>query len=219
MNAACATFPSRWGAFGLGASFFGSGRWSEQRMVLTYARSYGVKLAWGVSAKVLRWRADFSGSGSNYTGSELSRTLFSFDVGGIWDFGPFAGLDRFRVGAAVRDVSRPDLSSSEGAGARIPMDALLGTLFEIQRCRGVLDLSLCDGEVKISGGIERVFPGVIDTFLRIGGAGMPGDGEGAEISLGIGVAVGRIEADYAYTYSMTVGDLGGNHRMSVGYAF
>ena len=101
----------------------------------------------------------------------------------------------------------------------MPLQVLFGALFEKGTYRGVLDLSPCDDETKISGGIERAFPGIVETFLRIGGAGIPGDGEGGEMNFGIGVAAGRIEVDYAYTHSMTIGDLGGDHRMSVGYTF
>ena len=212
-------FPSRWGALGIDASLFGSGRWSEQRILLTYARLYGANVAWGISTKVLRWHADFSGSGSKYTGSELSRTVFSVDVGGIWAPGFLTCLECFQIGAAVRNLSRPNVSATGSKDARMPLQVLFGALFDRDTYRGVLDLSLCDDAMKISGGIERAFPGIVETFLRIGGAGIPGDGEGGEMSFGIGVAVGGIEADYTYTHSMTIGDLGGNHRMSVGYAF
>ena len=56
--------------------------------------------------------------------------------------------------------------------------SLFGALFERGTYLGVLDLSLCDDTMKISGGIERAFPGIVEMFLRIGGAGTPGDGDG-----------------------------------------
>jgi hypothetical protein len=211
------------GNFGLGAAVFNSSMWKENIFYASYAREIYKSFAVGGNLKLLGWSAAAAPGES-----ALSYFGFTFDAGASYTIKDIFENSDLRLGAVIRNITEPDISSSGNGNANLPAAIGGGAAFVSNFYNYIVSVDAIYSEetFKIKTGAE--FTGLkqkimeIDTrfLLRVGFDGIIGDSPFQQKGLngGFGLYINNFKLDYAYVFPLELEAAGGSHKFSLSYS-
>lgn len=212
------------GNVGIGATFFNSELWTEYTFHGVYARELFNDFSAGASIKVLGWSAEAAPGEA-----ALSYFGFTFDVGAHYSLNNIFEGEDLNLGLSVRNITQPSISSSGSDDAKLPMQIAAGFSFISRNYNYLIacDLVKQDDELAIKTGAE--FLGLNEEFFGYGTSFTLRTGynsvlqsdftEQRGLSAGFGLSVEQLTIDYAYLFPLVLSNAGGDHKISLTYAF
>lgn len=212
------------GNVGVGATFFNSELWTEYTFQGVYAREFFDNFSAGASVKILGWSAEAAPGEA-----ALSYFGFTFDAGAQYSLKNIFEGEDLNFGLSVRNITQPSISKSGSDDAKLPMILAAGFSFV---SRNYNYLIACDfvkenDELSIKTGAE--FLGLNQEFFGYGASFTLRTGYNSVIqsdftdqrglSAGFGLSVEQLTIDYAYLFPLVLSNAGGDHKISLTYAF
>lgn len=219
------------GTIGFGATNLWADLYGENVFYLSYARKVGSGLGLGGNLKWLRWSAE--GYTDPVTGeSEGGRSWsgFSLDLGLLYALRSkrllhFTKADGLQLGLVLFNINQPSVAENGSDQAKLPMGFEGGIVYLKGGSKSLLSFSRRDEKSRLHLGQEielwaRQSPLGLSTFLiRAGAQAMLSDQKGGEFDFGCGFTLRKALFDYAYVLPLALRDVGGCHKISIGYAF
>jgi len=210
------------GTFGVGGTFFNTNLWKESMFIASYGRTIYAGFSIGGSVKVLQWSAAAPPGESS-----LSYIGLSFDAGAHCVLNNIFEGNDLRLGVVLRDITQPSIAKNGASDAKLPLKVDVGAAYISTTYNYLIAVSLSKeaDDIKLRGGAELVglsgeILGNPSAFLlRVGGAGIINNKTQGELNGGFGINLGSLNIDYAYVYYFEISNLGGSHKISLGYSF
>jgi len=232
---AAITLPcGRFFTFGAAATSLNVPSYNENIFCASAAKRLPLHFAVGVNVKLLRWSATgYYDAETGLRDNNFSKTTLSFDVGAIYIspelsetfLGCFIKNGRIQAGVFLSDITQPSIAENGSDAGRLPFGIDVGLAYVSEKITFAGSLLNRDERTRVRFGCEftalSVFSSQWNTriLLRGGGNRMLSDHEGGEVDVGFGLSLHTINIDYAYLYPLVLEDLGGSHRVSLGYSF
>lgn len=208
--------PLAGGRLGIGLAGLAGGFYSETGAALGYGRQVGTRLRAGVDLRLLRWSADgYRDPGTGLADADWSGSGLALGGGLGWSVG-YLGEGRFGLGVSARNLNEPDVS--HGGGTGLPRHLTAGVSYDAPALGLELDVERVDGRNRVRAGGEYRVRAPVDLRLRGGMTGTAGEGVGGDVTGGVGLRLGRLQVDYAYSYSPQIATEG-QQRLSLQYSF
>ena len=206
LNSLAGVVPVGNGSIHAGLSILDFSGWKEQIAAVGYGKGLFDRVAVGGTIRFSGWRAE-----------ALSHRSFSLDFGGTYEAGWIFPEIYLRLGAALSNVNRANISAGGYVAGKTPIGVTLGASINMVQEEILVD-------VEHRGGISQVRMGYETRSLGWGGArlrfGMVAWSVKniREIDAGLGRYWKQWNLDYAYSLPVfTAGGLGGIHRFSIGF--
>lgn len=218
------------GTLGFGATNLWADLYGENIFYLSYARKMGNGLSLGGSFKFLRWSADGYTDPEGLSESGHSWNGWTFDVGLLYALRSekllrFMGADGLQLGLSVLNVNRPSTAKNGADDAKLPMGFEGGLVYMRGQYKGLLSFSRRDSMSRLHFGQELDLlaqgsrSGSASFQIRAGAFKTLSEESGGELDFGCGFALRKALLDYAYVFPLALRDVGGCHKVSIGYTF
>lgn len=215
------------GNVGLGVKSFSSAFWKENEIVGTYAQdAFGV-LSVGGSAKLLQWSTPSPSGRLAQPEAGYSKITLSFDVGAQTTIKDIVPDNDVTIGFMMGDFTRPSIAQNGSSDASLDLKMSLG----VQYFSRVYNYAVT-AHYTIMGSVQRLGVGTeilamktslldeeAEVVVRVGGGGQLQSGQQGDINGGLGLSVGGLTMDYAYTIQTELQYVGGTHHISLRYFF
>jgi hypothetical protein len=196
----------RRGSVRYGFSVLHAEGWTEQAVVTGYGYPLTSRLAIGVDLKGLRWKA-----------GDRSHTIWSLNTGVMYETGWFNPTTRLRAAVLVKDINSPNLSVRGAGGGKLSARGAVAIMLTVGDQTVSLDMEPGGSVAEVRFGYETPMKSLEGATLRLGGRMNAVTFDSGELDAGFGYAQHGLQIDYAYTYPLLISDIGGVHRVSVGY--
>jgi hypothetical protein len=137
----------------------------------------------------------------------------------------FLDAERIQLGLAAFNINQPAAADNGADEAKVPLGFEAGVLYQREQVKLLLSYSHRDEKSKLHMGGEtelwnQYSPlGQIAMMVRAGGLTLLSDGQGGELDFGCGFMLRNVLIDYAFVYPLALEDVGGCHKVSIGYTF
>ncbi len=220
--------------FGAAVTSLNVSAYNENIFIGTAAVRLPFNLSVGANVKLYRWSATgYYDPDTGIRDKDFSNTTFSFDAGALYIspelgetfLGKFIPSGKIQAGLYVSDLLQPSIAENGSDAAKIPRYIEGGIAYLNESFTLAASLQNGNERTKLRLGCEikaiSAFSADWTTtlLLRGGGAKVLSDFQGGEIDAGFGLLVRGIAIDYAYLHPTELRDVGGSHRISLGYSF
>ena len=206
LNALNATGPLWGGGLQTGLSLLSATGWREEVATLAYGRALHPRMALGGGFNTRAWKA-----------GDLSHRVWSLDLGAIYEAGWVHPRAYLRLGLVARDLNRPNIAAGGQAAGRTSRAFVLAASLVLADQEVLVDIERRDSRTAVRAGYETGTASLAGARFRLGGSALGPNWSHRELDVGIGHNWKQWHFDYAYTYSLHLTELGGGHRLSVGY--
>ncbi|NKB68672.1 MAG: hypothetical protein GKR89_16535 [Candidatus Latescibacteria bacterium] len=206
LNALNGAGPLWGGGLQAGLSLLGAPGWREEVATLAYGRALHPRIALGGGLNTKAWKA-----------GNLSRRVWSVDLGALYEVGWIHPLVYLRLGLVGRNLTRPNIAVGGQDAGQTPRAVVLAAAFVLAEQEFLVDLERSGGRTALRAGYETRTVSLAGARFRFGGSAMGPNWSNKELDVGLGHDWKQWHFDYAYTYSLHLTELGGGHRLSVGY--
>lgn len=196
--------PFRYGALQAGVSLLSAEGWREDVAALGYGRALHPRVALGGVLRTSAWQA-----------GDLSRRVWSLDVGGTYEMGYVHPRVAVRLGLLLKDLNRVNLAAGGQAAGKRSRGLVAAASLTFGARQILMDVERRDGQTEVRGGYETGVISLADARFRVGGSAFGPDWSGEQVNVGIGQDWKQWHFDYAYTYPLQLSALGGMHRFSL----
>lgn len=206
LNGLAVAGPLKGGGLQAGLSFLNAEGWHEQVAILGYGRALHPRVALGSGLRTSAWKA-----------GDLSRRIWSLDLGGTYEVGFVHPRVYVRLGLVAKNLNRANIAAEGQATGKTPRKWVMATSISLGEQRLLIDVERRDGRTEVRAGYEARTVSLGGARFRMGGSALGPGWSGKELNAGIGHNWKQWYFDYAYTYPLRLSELGGMHRLSVGY--
>jgi hypothetical protein len=218
---------SRFGTLGLAVTNLWADLYGENVFYLSYGRSLADHLSLGANLKMLRWSAEgYTDAETGQSESGLSWSGLALDMGLLYRLNRrLLGADGVQLGLALFNINQPSAADNGSEDARIPLGIEAGLVYLKDNFKLLLSYSRRDHKNRLHVGQElelwnqQYRLGTVSFSIRAGGFALFSEGDGGELDFGCGFALRNALVDYAYVYPLALRDVGGCHKISIGYGF
>jgi hypothetical protein len=219
------------GTLGFGFTNLWADLYNENMFYLSYAREVGSGLGLGGNLKLLRWSAEgYTDPETGQSEGGRSWSGFSLDFGLLYALRSegllhFTRADGLQLGLALFNINQPSVAENGSDEAKLPLGFEGGIVYLKGGYKSLLSFSRRDDKTRLHLGQEielwaRQSPLGPSTFLIRGGAlAMLSDQRGGEFDFGCGFTIRKALFDYVYVFPLALRDVGGCHKISIGYTF
>jgi hypothetical protein len=220
--------------FGAAVTSLNVSAYNENIFFGTVAARLPFNVSVGANVKLYRWSTTgYYDPDTAIRDKDFSKTTFSFDAGVLYVspelsetiLGKFIKSGRLQVGLQISDLLRPSIAENDSKAGKLPLVIDGGVAYINESFTFAASIFNRDEMTKLRLGCEvealSVFSAEWATKLLLRGGGSRGlsDFQGGEFDAGFGLLVRGIAIDYAYLHPMELRDVGGSHRISLGYTF
>jgi hypothetical protein len=206
LNGLAVAGPCRGGGLQAGLSFLNAEGWREQVAILGYGRALHPRLALGSGLRTSAWKA-----------GDLSRRVWSLDLGGTYEVGFVHPRVYVRLGLIAKDLNAANIAAGGQASGETQRGVVIAASIGLEEQRVLIDVERRDGRTEVRAGYEVRTVSLGGARFRMGGSALSPGWTGKELNAGIGHNWKQWHFDYAYTYPLHFSGLGGVHRLSIGY--
>ncbi len=215
------------GTLGLGITNLWADLYSENVFLVSYGRRMGDDLSLGANLKMLRWSAEgYADPETGQSESGLSWSGLAIDLGALYRLRThLLGADGLQLGLALFNINQPSAADNGSQDAKIPLGIEAGAAYLRDRFKLLLSYSRRDDKSRLHIGQElelwnqQVRMGTASFSIRAGGLTLLSEGDGGELDFGCGFGLHNALIDYAYVYPLALRNVGGCHKVSIGYGF
>lgn len=206
LNGLAVAGPCRGGGLQAGFSFLNAEGWREQVAILGYGRALHPRVALGTGMRTSAWKA-----------GNLSRRVWSLDLGGTYEVGFVHPRVYVRLGLVAKDLNAANIAAGGQASGKTRRGLVMAAAIGLEEQRVLIDVERRDGRTEVRAGYEASTVSLAGARFRMGGSASNPGWNGEELNVGIGHNWKQWHFDYAYTYPLHFTGLGGVHRLSIGY--
>ncbi|MEW6755585.1 MAG: hypothetical protein AB1505_32100 [Candidatus Latescibacterota bacterium] len=206
LSALSGVLPVGPGVLQAGVSSLGLEGWRERVAVLGYG--------WGPHARVALGSALWS---VGWDAGRASHRAWRWDVGLTYEAGWVWRQAYLRLACVLENLTRANLAAGGQRAGQTPRQAVLGLSLDVEGGGFLVDVEVSGERTAVRAGYVSRVAALYGVELRLGGVGLPREWRGREVDVGLGRAWSRWRADYAFTYPLQLGGLGGTHWLSLGY--
>jgi len=219
------------GAIGLGITNLWADLYHEDVLYLSYARSIRENLAVGVNVKFMRWSAEgYTDPILGLSEDGLSWSGLAFDAGALYTLSgqvvpDFLRAERIQLGLALFNINQPAAADNGADEAKVPLGFEAGVLYQHGQANLLFSYSHRDGKSRLHlGGETELWNqpsplGQVSMTARAGGLKLLSEDQGGELDFGCGFTLRKVLIDYAFVYPLDLKNVGGCHKISIGYTF
>ena len=206
LNGLAAAGPLKGGGLQAGFSLLNAEGWREEVAILGYGRALHPRLTMGGSLRSSAWSA-----------GDLSRRVWSLDLGGTYEVGFVHPRVYVRLALIAKDLNRANIAVGGQAAGETPRGLVMATSVTMGEQQVLIDIERRDRRTEIRAGYETRSISLGGARVRVGGSALGPGRSGKELTTGIGHNWKQWYFDYAYTYPLQLSRLGGMYRLSLGY--
>jgi hypothetical protein len=206
LNTMAAAVPVGSGGVQVGLSTLDFTDWHEQVGAVGYGMGLHPRFAAGATLRFSGWRTE-----------GLSHRSWSVDLGGIYEVGWIHPRAYLRLGAALSNVNRANISAGGYVAGKTPRGFILGAALNLGQQEILIDVEHRGGWTEMRLGYETKSSSLRGATFRLGANAFSADWEVREVDVGVGHDWRQWHFDYAYAYPLVLTGLGGIHRLSLGY--